>query len=69
MRALHPQPLDLVEPEGIKWRWLRPDTFELSSFPFLFASEQVKLPFIAATLPGKNGFSASGLQNSPGSED
>jgi penicillin-binding protein 1B len=66
MRALHPQPLDLVEPEGIKWQWLRPDTFELSSFPFLFAPEQVKLPFIAATLNGKKGFSASGPQDSPG---
>jgi penicillin-binding protein 1B len=51
MRALHPQPLDLLEPEGIKWQWLRPDTLELSSFPFLFASGQVKLPFIANTPP------------------
>jgi len=69
MRALHPQPLDLVEPEGIKWQWLKPETFELSSFPFLFAPGQVKLPFIVETLPGRDRFSVSGSQDSPGNGD
>jgi penicillin-binding protein 1B len=63
MRALHPQPLDLLEPEGIKWQWLKPETFELSSFPFLFAPGQVKLPFIAKTLPGRSNSSAIGPQD------
>jgi penicillin-binding protein 1B len=65
MRALHPQSLDLVEPEGIRWQWLKLDTLERSSSPFLFASEQVKLPFIDTTLAWKSGSSASGPQVSP----
>jgi len=56
MRALHPQPLDLLEPVGIEWKWLKPGTLELSSFPFLFASEQVKLPFLAETPAGKESY-------------
>jgi penicillin-binding protein 1B len=59
MRAIHPQPLDLIEPEGITWQWLKPETLELSSSPFFFTSGQVKLPFIDATLPEKSGHSAS----------
>lgn len=47
MRALHPQPLELIEPEGIEWRWLNPATLESSATPFLFAAHQVRLPFVA----------------------
>ncbi|MGV1098753.1 penicillin-binding protein 1B [Thiovibrio sp. JS02] len=65
MRALHPQPLDLVEPEGIEWQWLKSDTLELSASPFFFAADQVKLPFVAGTVPGPSGSSASGSQDSP----
>jgi len=63
MRTLHPQPLDLVEPEGIKWQWLNPETFRLSPFPSLFAPGQVKLPFIAETLTGQRSFSESNPQD------
>lgn len=65
MRALHPQPLDLVEPEGIEWQWLKPATFERSSSPFLFAREQVKLPFIALASPAIGGSSENNPQDSP----
>jgi penicillin-binding protein 1B len=65
MQELHPQPLDLLEPEGITWQWLRPDTFELSSFPFLFTPGQVKLPFIAETLHRKTDSPTSALQDKP----
>ena len=51
MRALQPQPLDLVAPEGIEWRWLQPDTLETSTTPFWFAGEQVRLPFAAGSMP------------------
>ena len=61
MHELHPQPLDLLEPEGIKWQWLRPDTLELSSFPFLFVPGQVKLPFIVERLDRNTDSSAGGL--------
>lgn len=64
MGALHPQPLDLVEPEGIGWKWLKPESLELSSSPFFFASEQVKLPFIVKNLPASSAPAASGPQDS-----
>ncbi|MEJ2690676.1 MAG: hypothetical protein P8130_12155 [Deltaproteobacteria bacterium] len=59
MRKLHPQPLDLLEPEDITWKWLKPDSFELSSSPFFFASDQVKLPFLADIIPDERGSSAN----------
>ena len=59
MRALKPQPLDLIEPEGIAWQWLKPHTLERSSSPFFFASEQVKLPFIAVAANEKSEASVS----------
>lgn len=66
IQALHPQPLDLVEPEDIQWQWLRPDTFEISPSPFFFTSDQVKLPFVAGTLPGKINSAAYGPEDPPG---
>lgn len=67
MGALHPEPLELVEPEGIEWQWLRPDTLAVSASPSFFASDQVKLPFIAGSASGKHGPSAHGQPDSPGS--
>jgi len=50
MRELHPQPLELTEPEGIEWRWVKLSTQETSASPFWFTYNQVKLPFTAASL-------------------
>ncbi|MEW6594650.1 MAG: penicillin-binding protein 1B [Thermodesulfobacteriota bacterium] len=49
MRELRPQPLELVAPEGIEWRWVKLRTQETSATPFWFAN-QAKLPFTAASL-------------------
>ena len=51
MRALRPQPLDFIEPEGIEWRWLDTGSLELSADRPLFGGEQVRLPFLAGSVP------------------
>lgn len=50
MRTLRPQPLELAEPEGIEWRWVKVSTQETSPTPFWFTYNQVKLPFTKASL-------------------
>lgn len=50
MRELRPQPLELTEPEGIEWRWVKLRTQETSATPFWFTSNQVRLPFTKASL-------------------
>jgi penicillin-binding protein 1B len=68
MRDLHPQPLELTEPEGIEWRWVNPNTQETSPTPFWFAGNQVKLPFTIASLAAepKRAEKAKGKQESAG---
>jgi len=66
MRDLHPQPLELAEPDGIEWQWLRPDNFALSTSPFFFAPGQVKLPFIVGTLSDGSDSAAKGLHTGKG---
>jgi len=64
MRALRPQPLELVEPEGIAWQWFRPDTFAYSSTPFFLAAEQVRLPFLAGSIEEQGDSAAESLKDS-----
>lgn len=43
MRALHSQPLALVEPPGIEWRWIDPGTLKRSN---RFHKQATQLPFM-----------------------
>ena len=48
MQSLHAEPLDLLEPPGIEWAWVNPETLEMSG---RFHYKKVKLPFIAGSIP------------------
>ncbi|MCD6390062.1 MAG: penicillin-binding protein 1B, partial [Desulfobulbaceae bacterium] len=48
MQSLHAEPLDLLEPPGIEWAWVDPETLEMSG---RFHYKKVKLPFIAGSIP------------------
>lgn len=45
MRGINAQPLELIEPPGIEWGWIDPETLDSSSS---FSDKSVKLPFIKA---------------------
>ena len=50
MRSLHAEPLELLEPPGIEWRWMDPETLEISA---RFHYKKIKLPFIAGSTPSQ----------------
>jgi penicillin-binding protein 1B len=49
MQALHPQPLELIEPEGIEWARVDAGSFSPSSDD---ARDNMTLPFAPGTMPG-----------------
>ena len=50
MRSLHAEPLDLLEPPGIEWSWMDPETLEISD---RFHYKKIKLPFITGSTPSQ----------------
>jgi len=48
MQSLHPQPLELTEPEGIEWARVNPETYGYSEE---VSRANVVLPFTAGTVP------------------
>ncbi|MEA3548736.1 MAG: penicillin-binding protein 1B [Thermodesulfobacteriota bacterium] len=48
MQSLHAEPLDLLEPPGIEWAWVDPESFDMSG---RFHYKKIKLPFIAGSIP------------------
>jgi penicillin-binding protein 1B len=48
MQSLHPQPLELAEPEGIEWAWVDAEIYGGSNGTY---HDNVRLPFVAGTLP------------------
>ena len=48
MQSLHPQPLELAEPEGIEWARINPGAYGPTSGD---SRENVRLPFVAGTVP------------------
>lgn len=68
MRELRPQPLELAEPEGIEWRWVKLRTQETSPTPFWFTSNQAKLPFTKASLAAEPKREAKEKKESAGTD-
>lgn len=50
MGALHAEPLDLLEPLGIEWAWVDPETLEMSG---RLHYKKIKLPFVAGSIPNQ----------------